>query len=193
MNSGPSGANGHVTDLEMAAYLDRRLSTADRSRIEDHLARCAECRQHILGSQQVIERTRRPRRLVVGGTLAAAALAVFLIVRPKSERADEQSPSGLLRGTSDATTLVAYGPTGSVPLAGLRFVWGATPNVASYRLTVSRTDAAPVWSGSATDTTAILPRSVVLREGDRYYWIADALLTDGTTRSTGLREFSPVR
>ena len=59
----------------------------------------------------------------------------------------------------------------------------------TYRLTVTRGDGAAVWSYSGVDTVAALPDSIVLRPGQRYLWVADALLSDGTTRSTGLREF----
>jgi hypothetical protein len=60
-------------------------------------------------------------------------------------------------------------------------------------LTISRADAHPVWSLSSTDTVATLPDSVGLRPSERYFWVADALLSDGTTRSTGLREFGVDR
>jgi hypothetical protein len=39
----------------------------------------------------------------------------------------------------------------------------------------------------------ILPASVTLRAGDRYFWVADAILEDGSSRSTGLREFIPIQ
>src|ERR1700693_4019704 len=97
----------HLTDSEMARYLDRRASLEERDRIEDHLASCAECREHTLGTEQLLRRARRPRMVAAGGVLAAAA-AVVLIWIARVEPAKDQSAQ-LLRGVvSDNIGLVAY-------------------------------------------------------------------------------------
>jgi hypothetical protein len=118
------------------------------------------------------------------------AAIVFLIARPDPASIDQRS---LMRNDGAAPSLVAHGPIGAAHRVGLRFVWSAAPGAESYRLTVGRSDAQTVWSESGTDTVATLPDSVVLRPSERYYWVADALLSDGTTRSTGLREFGVSR
>jgi anti-sigma factor RsiW len=188
--SSPShDGGGHVTDTEIAAYLDRSLTPAQRDRVEDHLAACQDCRQHLLETKELLERVRRPRKLLVGGTLAAAAALVFLLVRPNPAAMDR----AVMRNDGAAVPLVAYGPIGTAPRAGLRFVWGTVAGAESYRLTVSGEDARTVWSSSGIDTLAALPDSVVLRPNERYHWVADALLSDGSARSTGLREFGVVR
>jgi anti-sigma factor RsiW len=183
-------ANGHVTDTEIAAYLDRTLTASERDRVEDHLAACPDCRQQLLETKELLERVRRPRNLLVGGALAAAVVVVFLVARPDSGPTDGRT---LMRSDGAAAPLVAYGPLGSTAGAGLRFVWSAAPGRESYRLSVSRFDGQAMWSSSGTDTVATLPDSVILRPNDRYYWVVDALLNDGTTRTTGLREFGVVR
>jgi hypothetical protein len=128
--------------------------------------------------------------LLIGGAIAAAIVLVFVIVRPDSSETDQRA---LMRSDTAGEPLVAYGPIGTPNRLGLRFVWGAVPGAESYRLTVSRGDAHALWSSSGTDTVATLPDSVTLRVNERYYWVADALLSDGTTRSTGLREFGVGR
>jgi hypothetical protein len=98
-----------------------------------------------------------------------------------------------LRGVvSDNVGLVAYGPTGDAKRESLRFVWGSAPNVVSYRLSLTSADGAQIWSQSGVDTVASLPPTVSLRIGQRYLWVADAVTNDGSTRSTGLREFSLI-
>jgi anti-sigma factor RsiW len=185
--SSPSYEGGdHLTDVQIATYLDRTLTAPQRDLVEDHLAICPECRQHVLETRELLERMRRPRKFLIGGTLAAAAAVVFLVARPEPDPIDQRK---LMRSDGTPTSLVAYGPISTAARVGLRFVWSAAPGAESYRLTVSRADAQPVWSSSGTDTVARLPDSVVLRSGERYFWVADALLSDGTTRSTGLREF----
>jgi anti-sigma factor RsiW len=188
--SSPShDGSGHVTDTEIAAYLDHTLDADQRDRVEDHLASCQDCRQHLLETKELLDRVRRPRKLLVGGALAAVAALVFLIVRPNSATMDR----AVMRSDGAAVPVVAYGPIGTAARAGLRFVWSAVPGAESYRLTVSGEDARTVWSSSGTDTLSALPDSVTLRPNERYHWVADALLSDGSTRSTGLREFDLAR
>ena len=174
-----------MNEFEMAAYVDRRLGPADRERVEAHLAGCAECRHEMLEVRGLLRHAARPRRLIVAASLLAAAAALVLFVRPAT-----LAP---VRDAGTSPVLTAYGPTGDAALASLRFVWGAVPGVATYRLTVSGPDGAPVWSGSVADTAWALPDSVTLQVDQRYFWVADALLDDGSTRSTGLHEFRPVR
>lgn len=185
MTQPSAGGEGHIGEFEMATYLDRRLGAADRDRVEGHLAGCAECRQEMIQVQGLLGRSGRPRRLLLGAGLLAAAAALILIVLPASV--------GPVRSGGAPSILTAYGPTGDVPLSSLRFVWGAAPGVATYRLTVSGVDGVPLWSGSVADTVMALPDSVRLQADQRYVWFADALLGDGSTRSTGLHEFRPVR
>lgn len=174
-----------MKDVEMAAYVDRRLYGADRERVEAHLAGCAECRKELLDVRSILRHAARPRRLLVGAGLLAAAASLLLILRP--------AVVDPVRGGGTPSALTAYGPTGDAAVASLRFVWGAAPGAAAYRLTVSGGDGVPVWSGSVADTVMALPDSVTLRVDQGYAWIVDALMNDGSTRSTGLHEFRPVR
>lgn len=177
----------HLSDSEMALYLDRRLPIEERDRIEDHLALCAECRGHALAAHQVLRRSRRPRLVAAGSVLAAAA--AILIMTARVEPGNEQQASGL-RGIARANTaLITYGPTGDAKREGLRFVWGPAAGAVSYRFSVTTSGGEQVWSRSSVDTLASLPRSVNLRAGEKYLWVADAILSDGSSRSTGLREF----
>jgi anti-sigma factor RsiW len=174
-----------MNEFELAAYVDRRLGPADRERVEGHLAGCADCRREVLEVRGLLRHAARPRRLLLGAGLLAAAAALLLMVRPAN-----LDP---VRDGGSTPALTAYGPTGDAALASLRFVWGAAPDVATYRLTVSGTDGAAVWSGSVADTATALPDSVILRADRRYFWVADALLHDGSTRSTGMHQFRLVR
>jgi hypothetical protein len=182
-----AGSPAHLTDIEMARYLDRTLSTAERDRVEAHLASCASCRELTLESQRVLRTVRRPRSLMAAGGLAAAAAALIVIGQLDSGSPDiarERAPA------TNTTGLTVYGPTGSTSIGNLRFVWGAAENVESYRLGLTTADGAEVWSHSGLDTVVVLPRSVTLRPAGNYFWVVDAFLKDGTTRSTGVREFS---
>jgi anti-sigma factor RsiW len=184
---------GHLSEAEAAAYLDRGLPLAERDRLEDHLASCPDCRAQLIEARRILAHVRRPTRSVLIGSIAAAAAAVLIFLpRPAAHPAEKLAPATVMRGSVEATRLVAYGPTGETHARALRFVWSAAPGAATYRLSVTRGDGATVWSQGSTDTSVALPDSIVLRPHQRYFWVADALLGDGGTRSTGLREFDPV-
>ena len=178
-----------MRDVELAAYLDRRLSGADRERAEAHLADCVECREELTQSYLLLRRVRRPRRLAIGGLAAATAATLLLVLRPGIMPWGSPADDSPLRADGDGAAIVAYGPIGETPASPVHFVWGAQLKTTTYRLTVTRTDGTTVWSRSTADTSMVLPDSIALRAGERYYWVADALLDDGATRSTGLREF----
>ncbi|HEV7594053.1 MAG TPA: zf-HC2 domain-containing protein [Gemmatimonadaceae bacterium] len=188
----PSGhRTEHISDAELAAYLDRNVASADRERIESHLADCDECRRHLIEARKVLGGIGRTRGLRIAATLAAAAVVLVFVrfeVWPTRESAES-----LFRGPTISAGITAHGPSGDVSGKGLAFVWSPVSKAASYRITVSRADATPLWSQSTTDTIVTLPPSVVLQHGQAHLWVTDALLLDGTTRSTGLREFRVTR
>ncbi len=173
-----------MNEIEIAAYLDRRLDPGDVDRVENHLAGCDDCREEVVAVRGVLQRGRRRGRVLLGGSLAAAALLV-LSVWPESPPLLRNGPAG--------TALVAHGPLGEVPPGVPTFAWGPAPGATAYRLTLSGSNGVLMWSGTTADTMMQLSDSVSIRAGSTYYWIADALLADGTTRSTGLREFRPRR
>jgi hypothetical protein len=181
-----------MNELEIAAYLDRRLSGAERERAESHLAGCPECRTEVIEADRLLRRMRRPRVFLIMG-MAAAAAAVILLVGPGLLRHRAVTPDSLVRDGGQTPPIVAYGPIGEVASAPLRFVWAAEPGATTYRLTIAKADGNPVWSHSGGDTVVALPDSVVLTPGIRYLWVTDALLEGGSSRSTGLREFVVVR
>lgn len=182
----------HLTDIEAAAYLDRGLPLADRERVEDHLASCPDCRAQLIAAKNILTHEQRPKRsLLFGSALAAAAAALIFLIRPAAHQPVLTS-APLMRGSMETARLIAYGPMGETHAQELRFVWGAAPGAATYRLSVTRSDGATVWSQGGADTSVALPDSVILRPHQHYFWVADALLGDGGTRSTGLREFDPV-
>jgi len=185
MNQPTAGGEGHMDEFELSAYVDHRLGAAERERVERHLVDCTECRQEVLEVGGLLRRAARPGRWILFGTLLASAAALLVFLRPV-----EKQP---LRATPILPQLTAYGPTGEAPLAGVRFVWAGIPGVASYRLMLSSHDGTPIWSVSLADTMVTLPDSVRLQPERAYFWVADALLDDGSTRSTGLREFRSVR
>jgi hypothetical protein len=181
----------HVTDSAVAAYLDQRLPPADRTRLVRHLIVCDECRLEVSETQALLARRGHRRWFAVAGLIAAAALLV-LVLRPAVAPSDPPSAIAIREGGS-SSTLTAYGPVGEAGGDSLRLVWAAAPGATVYRVTVSAVGGRALWSASTADTSVIVPDSARLETGMVYYWVADALLANGTTRSTGLRGFEIVR
>jgi hypothetical protein len=179
---------GHLTALARAAYLDRGLSPDETGRVEAHLADCERCRRELTQEWQLVRRVRHRRRSLAAIALVASAAALVLVV----SRIPRTNDAARFRGNgpqeSASAPLVAYGPIGEQRTSVRRFVWGPASGALSYRLTITRGDGTVFWSTSVADTSAILPDTLSLAHTPRYFWVVDAILRDGRTRSTGLHE-----
>jgi anti-sigma factor RsiW len=182
---------GHMSDLEIAAYLDHGLPPNKMDEIEEHLARCPACRDNVVSTQAFISRSRRSQRLtkVAAVLLAAAAITVVAVPSIRKSNLDREA----MRSEETVARLRVYGPIGETKQAPERFMWGSDPTALTYHVTITTKAGADVWSGSSSDTSIVLPSSVILTAGERYLWVVDAMTNDGTTRSTGIREFGIVR
>ena len=181
----------HVTEAAVAAYLDRRLPATERTLLVRHLIVCEDCRLEVSDTQALLARQSRRGWFVTAGLIASAALLV-LILRPGVAPSDPPSSLAIREG-GPSPTLTAYGPVGQVRGDSLGLLWGAAPGATAYRVTLSAAGGEALWSSSTSDTSVVLPESAHLESGVQYYWVADALLANGTTRTTGLRGFQIVR
>jgi hypothetical protein len=180
-----------MTELEIASYIDRGLSDRDRDRVEDHLVEYAECRDGLMQAQVLVDKTGRPQRFLIGaGVLAAAAALLFVVRMPTSPETEPRQRSPVI----DQPGIIARGPMGGVAASGKPvFAWSQVADAVSYHLTVSSMAGDSVWAYSGNDTLVVLPASVQLTPGVAYLWVTDAILANGSTRSTGLKQFELVR
>lgn len=75
----------HLNEDEVVAYLGHELTGEPLRRVERHLAMCAQCREEIVETGEILGRPGRPRwfRLTIGSALAtAAAITAVLLLRP---------------------------------------------------------------------------------------------------------------
>lgn len=177
-----------MTELQIAAFLDGGLAMAERERVEDHLTECPECRANVAASASLVRQVRRPRKILAATGIMLAAAAALFIVRPHTE-------STLVRRgmESDSDSLIVFSPVTARTQTPAKFVWSSAKGAASYELKVSDPDGSTVWTYSGNDTVAVMPDSVPGLQSKRYVWIADALMEDGTRRSTGLHEVKITR
>jgi hypothetical protein len=191
-----SPESAHLSDLDLAAWLDRRLDSTTRARIAAHLVECDDCRLILAESAPIATRPRRRARVAwfAGGGLVAASLALLVLARSLPVTPDQERTRGSAPVlTEDAPRFSAWapGPRAQVRPAELRFAWGSHVPGTVYRLTVSNEQGVVVWNGRTADTVLAPPPSITqsLVPGQVYYWRVEALLPDLRTASTEAHAF----
>jgi anti-sigma factor ChrR (cupin superfamily) len=187
----------HVSDEELAAWLDRRLEAPGRMRVQAHLVECDECRAVVTEATAALSAKRRRKRMafLATGGMAAAALVLLVVSGTLPISRDTKST---VRGappllTEDVSRLAALlpEPRAVVPRDSLVFVWQSTPEGTVFQVTVSDERGVMMWDDRTGDTTLALPVAVArsLVPGQIYYWKVEALLPDLRTASTGVNSF----
>lgn len=188
-DSGPgeSQDSGHLDPSEVAAYVDGALDDAGRARVDTHLVDCGQCRAELIAVRRIVARASRRRRWFALTTLAAAAAVVLLIVWPRG--GERGAPGGpVVRDGETAVTGVILITPDSVTVLPLSFAWHPVANATTYRVDLTTPAGALIWSGATSDTAMTVSDSVSLPTGVAYYYYVDALLTDGTSVSSGVRQ-----
>ena len=71
----------------------------------------------------------------------------------------------------------------------MRFTWRGAA-AARYRVIITDSAGAELYSSATSDTTLVLPPSVALDPGARYFWFVDELRADGSSFSSRASSFS---
>jgi hypothetical protein len=159
----------HLTVEDVAAYVDRGQTAEWRSRVEAHLAACAECRSEVVTVARLTRSFRDRRRWTVAAPLAAAAAVLVLVLAPWQGTRDHGGP--VLREPAVTTTVAPrpLGPLGAVTVLP-RLLWTSVPHADRYRVTVFDGGGSVVWETLATDTLVVVPDGIALRVGVPYFW-----------------------
>jgi hypothetical protein len=113
--------------------------------------------------------------------LAAAAVIIAVVLRPSILRNDHGTT--LERASINAgSRMTVVSPTADrvVARSELRFVWRRDDRSSGYRVIVTDSIGAPVWTEDVVDTSAAPPVSARLIPGTRYFWRVEALHADGS-------------
>ena len=185
----------HLSLDEIVAAIDGRLTPAERTVIDSHLAECATCRAEyvqvtvLAQSAPPIAATRR--RWLPIAAFAAAAAAVFAVALPLSRHPLRESRPTDQRAVASESIVptVSPLPTAIVPRDSMRFTWRGAA-AARYRVIITDSAGAELYSSATSDTTLVLPPSVALDPGARYFWFVDELRADGSSFSSRASSFS---
>jgi hypothetical protein len=195
----------HLSDSEIAGFLDNDLTADQREVVLAHMEGCAECRQatadvsrmaHAYHDSQVSEpgarvagKNRRRMSAAILVTAAAASIAVVVVSRI-SENSDSASA---VRSAPEALPdarprLHVIGPADDavVSASSLVFSWRSS-GADVYRLSVSDETGAPVLVRETQDTLVSLAGTPALPTRVFYLWRVDAI-ADGVTASSGVRK-----
>lgn len=176
-----------LDDDTMAALAEGSLDPTARAASLPHLASCARCRRAVasvaraladasLARELVRAERASPRRLyrIVVPAAAAAAALVLLLAWPRGPN-DGEFPGAQHRapGPTVATQPVPIAPVGTVAEAGM-LRWSAVPSADRYRVTLFDDSGQVLYETQLSDTTAVLPDSILLVPGGTYLWKVEA-------------------
>lgn len=180
---------------EVAAFIDGTLAGEDRERLEAYFADHPLARRELVHASRIVStlpavRSRNTRWAQVSGLIAAAAVAVVLL-RPGALPPEPVQSSSRQRGVieeSQSVTVVAPGAELTMAVADRAFVWRSIDG-ATYRLIVLDGDGRTILRQSTSDTTVSVPSKLAESAGT-YYWSVDAQAPDGSSVTSGVREFT---
>jgi hypothetical protein len=178
----------HLDPHQVAGYIAGTLPIADRRLVEAHLADCEPCTEELAAVAQLARPQASPRRWLPAAAVAAAAVAALVLVAPW--RSGTGGPTHPLRGGGTSATIAIVTPADGAAIgADPTLVWRSVPRASTYRWTVTAADGDSLASGYTSDTAVRLPATVLEAPGRTRRWYVDALLSDGSSASTGIHEF----
>lgn len=174
----------HLDATEVAAYLDGLVPGEVRSRIQQHLADCEDCRDEVLHLLRIAPRPAKRSRMHVWAAGAAAAAILVIAVWPRAPL-----PRDAHREAPIAATIAprAIAPTGTVDGPPL-LVWASVPGADRYVVRVFEASGDVAWQSEGRDTTVAVPDTIV-RAGAPYFWKVEAHAGFGRSVSSELTEF----
>jgi len=174
----------HLTVDEVAAYADRGLAAAERVRVEEHLAACAECRAEVVAVARLSRSFAGRRRWAVMAPLAAAAVLVLWLAPWAHQRPVLREPA--------VTTTVA--PMPIAPRGGVAtlptLTWSSVPHADRYQVTLFDQNGSVVWETHTADTTVAVPDTLRVVAGVPHFWKVAARTELGRWVASDLTSFT---
>ena len=181
----------HPDDDALVAYLAHELSGEALGRVEEHLARCSQCRQVVLDAREVLRRPRRGRWLVLSPVAAAAALILFFVSGPSEPDMPPGQPVHRESPTELRVAPVPLSPVGSTGPLG-SFVWNHVLGADRYRVILYNAEGTVLWRGVTSDSLISPPDSLSLRPGQTYLWRVEARTGWDVWEASDVVEFEPM-
>jgi len=194
----------HLSERELAAFLDGGLTPPERHRVVAHIDLCAACRGELVDVGRAIKlrggRTRGAtvspwRRSWIPAAAAAGIAAILLMTRltTHSPGMDGRTRAPRIAEGEGERRIDPISPANeiAVPAARIVFMWHAVP-ADVYRFFLLSESGDPIWEKETTDTSMTLPATVSLTSGSAYFWRVDAV-TNGIVATTRFQRLQVSR
>jgi hypothetical protein len=178
MLSQPRSSTAHLKAGEVARYLARTLSPADRESVEHHLADCEQCTAELVAVNRLHRADRAPTRRIATVAAAAAAVAGIVLLGPGLVPHRQANAPQIRGAESQPAVSVVLPAEGAVLTAAPDFIWHAVPGATAYRVSVSRASGDSVWATTTSDTSVRASAHLSRAGSGLYYWYVDVLLED---------------
>lgn len=205
----------HLTEFDIASLLDGTLTQDQQNAMEAHLAACPQCAEEVASAYRmltVVRKTTVPEVDVASLDRAlklsaqkvdpsrtffrkpvryAIAAALVLGVGIAGYFKLRQPQGSQFRGEPSVHSIEIISPLNHqvVSARQLQFRWSGIHTALQYRLSVYSDDGLLLWKGETMESMLSTPDSVVFESGKIYLWKIEAILPDGTTRSSELHTF----
>jgi len=199
----PTEADGlvHLSDAELAGYLDHDLSADERRHVETHIDACPACRREIVALLPITHPGQSPDKTIVPRPRrwwipAAAAILVATLAVPRLTRTvpgpDVRQRARRVTEAGGVSRLATVAPADDATVGGrIVFTWRST-NADFYRIDILTASGDPVWTSDTGDTTTTLPDSVPLQADRAYFWRVEAI-GNGIAATTGVHRIQIPR
>jgi len=167
----PAGCPG---DDALAALATGELDDAERTRVADHVTRCARCTADYRLLVEVHEEAAASRRRRRNPWLSIAAAAAVAVAAGVALRVGPAG-SDRLRG-GEPSRAVAPAPDARLATPPAELTWGADPGAVRYRVRLFDARGERIWESEAAPATSRpLPPEVRARllPGASYFWVVD--------------------
>lgn len=181
---------------DIAAFLDGRLVGEDLARVEARLADNPAARQELVEASRILVSAPQPSGqqrnhwIPLAGLAAVAALA-FVAIRPRDDQRHSFPSSAERQGVveeRESISLIVPGNGQQLGAESRLFAWHAIEG-ASYRLIVSDAAGRTILRRNTADTVFAFPDALSDNIRGTYYWSVDALAPNGSSVTSGVREF----
>jgi hypothetical protein len=180
--------SAHLEVEQVVGFIEGSLEPAERTRVEAHLADCAECTSEIVSARRLARPAAASKRRLVSFVSAAAAAGVLLAVWT--------GYGGLRRGGTELRELPGPALEAPTPLGPrstdtlpVTFRWSPVAGADRYRISLFDAEGSVLWESEVAGSTAALPDSVRLTPATPYLWQVAARTGVGRWSAAPLTDF----
>lgn len=207
----------HLTEYDIASYLERKGVPEQRLRMEQHLADCAACAADLAAAVRVLNSIGKADPPELPGPIFREALGARAQKKPwslnffRSSSPFRYALAGILvasvgwwvvtsnrreqpskfRSSSSSPTVELILPPDEAVIAAIpvRFQWQPSSNALQYRLTLFDDEGTRIWQGESAENHLTAPATVAFEAGKIYLWTIEAILSNGLTLTSNLSSF----